>query len=46
MNSRANFWQFSLPKLYFGLASFPLWMNSWFGWGYRGSGEGTRAGAG
>ena len=35
MNSRANFWQFSLPKLYFGLASFHLWMNSWFGWGYH-----------
>ena len=39
MNSRANFWQFSLPKLYFGLASFHRWMNSWFGCGYRGSGE-------
>ena len=26
MNSRANFWQFSLPKLYFGLSSFHFWM--------------------
>ena len=29
----STFWQFSRPKLYFGLSSFHFWMKPWLGLG-------------